>query len=449
MRTITIAIIFFLSCVCATAHAQENIIVTIAGNSTRGFSGDGELAIHATLDSPDGICVDKLGNVIVVDAGNSRIRKIDRNTGIISTIIGTDSFGYNGDNIAATNARLFIPEDVAIDTAGNLYIADAGNYRVRKINFITSEIITIAGDGSVGSGGDGGLATNAQLSDISGVCLDKIGNVYIADLDNYKVRKVDVGTGIISTIAGTGVSGYSGDAGMATNAQLSGPVQVYVDTSGNVLFCDHLNNVVRKIIVSTGMISTIAGSSSGLGGYSGDNGPATDALLSDPIGVYVDKQNNIFIAEYGNGTIRRIDGATGIISTVAGCGIPGFSVEDGIATSVELVPEDMAFDNSGTMYIADYGNNRIRKMYSTVGVPLSPAQKPVLVFPNPAHDELTIQNAGDCKIGVYNFLGQEVIATQGFSTNAQIDIKELLSGNYMLHIIQADGEVKNTQFVKN
>ena len=449
MKQLSLAIIFFLSCVCATAHAQENIIVTIAGDSTQGFAGDSGPAINSILNQPEGLCLDKWGNVYFADAGNSRVRKIDMATGIITTVAGKDSVGYNGDNIAATNAKLFVSDDVDIDTAGNLYIADGKNYRVRKISALTGIITTVAGNGIPGNNGDGGLATNAQLQGVYGLRLDKAGNIYIADMDNYRIRKVNINTGVINTIAGTGVAGFSGDGGLATNAKLNSPGHISIDTSGDVLFSDTWNNAVRKITITTGVISTIAGSPTGAVGYSGDNGPATDALHNQPVGVYTDRENNICIAEYGNGTIRRIDAATGIITTVAGCGVPGFSVEEGIATTLELIPEDMAFDNSGTMYLADYGNNRIRKMYSTVGVPTSPMQQPVSVFPNPVHHELTIQNAGDCKIGVYNFLGQEVIATQGFSNSAHINIRELLPGNYMLHIIQANGEVKNTQFVKN
>ena len=447
MRRFAIAIILFLSCVCAPARAQENIIVTIAGKDTGGFSGDGGPAIAAKLYFPVAIASDRSGNLYIADVANNRIRRIDGISKIITTIAGNDSAGYNSDGIVATASELFFPTDVFLDTAQNIYIADALNNRVRKISATTGIISTIAGTGVAGYSGDNGPAINAELHEPSGVCVDKFGNVYIADYLNNVIRKITVGTNVITTVAGNDTVGYLGDMSLAIHAEFSGPVKVLTDGFANLYVSDQWNSAIRKVDISTGIITTIAGD--GTAGYIGNGGPATNAELDRPGGMYFDKENNLYFAEFGNAVIRRIEFSTQIISTVAGDATLGYSGDGGPATNAQIIPGGVCFDNEGSLLIADYDNHTIRKVYSTAGVPLAPSQKPVSLFPNPAHDELTVQNAGDCNMGVYNFLGQELIATQGFSNNAHINIKELLPGNYMLRIIQADGEVKNTPFVKN
>ncbi len=431
------ALILIFSCACSFIHAQENIITTIAGTDTAGFGGDGGLAINAKLNFPDGICIYKLSTLYIADAINNRIRKIDLLSGVISTIAGNDTSGFSGDGGLALLAKLNVPEGVVADTAGNIFIADAANQRIRKIEITTGIITTIAGKGVAGRLGDGGPATNAELAGPSGLCLDRLGDLYIADWGNQKIRKVNLATGIITTVAGNGTIGYSGDNGLATSAELSGPVSVSTDTFGNVFVADEYNSAIRKIEISTGIITTIAGN--GSWGYSGDNGPATNALLDEPSGIYIDGQNNIYFSEYENGVIRRISGITGIITTVAGNGSQGFSGDNGLATHAELIPGDICLDNYGTIYIADYGNSRIRKVYNpTLGVASPSLSKgEVTIWPNPARDEVTVENAAGSEVSIYNMAGQEVYQSKILSDKQTLNIACISPGVYEVRVINS------------
>jgi hypothetical protein len=444
MKTFLVTLIF--TCACGFLQAQVNYITTIAGNGTAGYCCDDSLAIYAELNSPCGICFDARGNIYIADPLNERIRKIDLFTGIITTLTGNGIHGYTGDNIPATDAELFLPVAVLTDTTGNVYIADGDNNRIRKITISTGIITTVAGDGTAGSLGDGGLATNAQLFQPNGICLDKYGNLYIADLSNYKIRKVDAKTGIITTVAGTGTPGYTGDNGPAIHAEFASPGNVYADSSGNIFITDSYNNVVRKITVSTGIITAIAGN--GTAGYSGDGGPATNALLNQPYGIYIDKQNNIFITEWGSGTVRRIDGVTGIITTVAGNGTPGFSGDGGPATVAELVPEGICLDDKGIMYIADFTNNRVRMIYNPLGVAALPAPVEIRVYPNPAKDRLTIEHALNNILCIYDLTGREVYKAAITSDKETVDISNLTNGVYIVQMIDADRNRVTRKVVK-
>jgi hypothetical protein len=279
--------------------------------------------------------------------------------GIINTVAGDGIAGYSGDGGAATSAELNVPYGVAVDNAGNIYIADYGNERIRKVTASTGKISTVAGNGTVGYGGDGGPATSAKLDSPTGVALDGAGNIYIADLGNHRIRKVTVSTGIISTAAGNGTQGYSGDGGPATSAELYYATGVAADSAGNIYIGDEVNERVRKVTASTGIINTVAGD--GVGGYSGDGGPATSAELNAPSGVAVDTAGNIYIADISNNRIRKVTVSTGIISTVAGNGTAGYSGDGGPATNAELNnPSGVAVDTVGKIYIGDTNNNRIR-----------------------------------------------------------------------------------------
>ena len=220
-------------------NSTTGIITTIAGNGIAGYSGDGGLATNAELNNPYGVAVDSNGNIYIADTNNNRIRKVNSTTGIITTIAGNGTAGYSGDGGLATNAELYYPYGVAVDSNGNIYIADTYNNRIRKVNSTTGIITTIAGNGTAGYSGDGGPATNAQLNYPYGVAVDSSGNIYIADTDNNRIRKVNSTTGIITTIAGNGNPGYSGDGGPATNAELYDPSGVAVDSNGNIYIADY------------------------------------------------------------------------------------------------------------------------------------------------------------------------------------------------------------------
>ena len=326
----------------------------MAGTGVQGSSGDGGASTSAQCNYPDGVSVDISGNVYIADTFNNKIRKVT-STGIITTIAGTGTAGSTGDGGAATSAQLGYPQGVSVDISGKVYIADRNNNKIRKVTS-TGIITTIAGTGVGGANGVGGAATSAQLNNPFAVAVDISGNVYIADYWNYQIRKVTI-AGILTTIAGTFSPGSTGDGGAATNAQLNGPSWVSVDISGNVYIADSGNNKIRKV-TNTGIITTIAGT--GATGSSGDFGAATSAQLNNPWGVSVDISGNVYIADTDKNKIRMVT-STGFIITFAGTGATGSSGDGGAATSAQLnSPAGVSVDISGNLYIADYANSKIR-----------------------------------------------------------------------------------------
>jgi len=334
------------------------IITTVAGKSAlAGYSGDGGAATNASLYYPVGIAFDASGNLFIADLYNHRIRKVGTN-GIITTVAGNGIYGYSGDGGPATNAALYNPSGVAVDALGNLYIADTYNQRIRKVA-TNGVITTMAGKGAAGYSGDGGAATNASLARPIGVALDVGGNLYIADYGGERIRRVDT-NGVITTVAGNGSTNYSGDGGAATNASLYNPTSVALDAAATLYIADCNNHRIRKVDTN-GIITTVAGK--GAAGYSGDGGAATNASLQYPRGVTFDASGNLYIADFGNNSIRKVD-TNGIITTVAGNGTYGYSGDGGAATNASLQnPFGMAVDSSGNLYIADQYNQRIREVH--------------------------------------------------------------------------------------
>ncbi|HTB31646.1 MAG TPA: T9SS type A sorting domain-containing protein [Bacteroidia bacterium] len=286
---------------------------------------------------------------------------------IITTLAGNGAPGFSGDGGPASSAELFLPYEVATDSVGNLYVADSFNNRIRKIS-TTGVITTIAGNGygapfNGGYSGDGGQASGAELYYPIGVALDKSGNIYISDYDNERIRKVNT-SGIISTIAGNGTKSYSGDGGPATAAEINGPTGVTADPSGNVYIADYYNSRIRKVNPS-GTITTLAGN--GVLAYSGDGGPATAAELYQPSGMVADKFGSIYIADYDNDRVRVVN-TSGIINTFAGNGVRNFSGDGGPASAAELSqPCNLFIDTAGNIFVVDYSNNRIRTI-NTSGI---------------------------------------------------------------------------------
>ncbi|TEB05929.1 Chitinase A1 precursor [Pelotomaculum schinkii] len=366
---IAIMLCFLVAAGSIPAFAAGNtvdVVSTVAGTGINGYAGDGGPAVSAQISSVYGLAVDSAGNIYIPDQYNHRVRKIDTD-GNISTVAGTGNSGYSGDGGSALNADLKAPTAVAVDSSGNLYIAGYRSYRIRKVD-ASGNISTVVGTGSSGYAGDDGPAVNAQISSyVYGLAVDGAGNLYIADSNNYRIRKVD-NNGNISTLAGTGSNGYSGDGGPAVSAQISQVYQLAVDSAGNLYFADSQNNRIRKVDTA-GVISTVAGN--GAGGFGGDGGPATAGQLDYPHGVTVDSAGNIYIADSNNQRIRKVD-ASGNISTLAGSGTYGFY--DGLATAAEFFsPYGVAIDGTGKLYIADNSNYRIRLVKSVEFDPTIPS----------------------------------------------------------------------------
>ncbi|WP_309123408.1 S-layer homology domain-containing protein [Paenibacillus sp.] len=346
------------------AYAADNFTIdTVAGTGVLGNTGDGGPATSAQINTAYHVAVDGDGNLYIPIYLNHVIRKVDT-AGNITTVVGTgveaSIFVPSGDGGPATSATLRFPTSVAFDSEGNMYITEIGFERVRKVDK-NGTITTVAGSstGQLGYAGDGGLATSALLNRPVDVAVDHEDNLYIADLFNNVIRKVDTENGIITTVAGNGIAGYSGDGGPAASAQLNTPYAIDFDGSGNMYIADRNNNRVRKVDTS-GKISTVAGTGGNFD--SGDGGPATAAGLAFPTGITVDDDGTVYVVASNSNTVRKIS-PTGIITTIAGTGVAGDSGDGGPATSAQLkVPLGIDMDDDGNLYVSDYGNHKIKKL---------------------------------------------------------------------------------------
>jgi sugar lactone lactonase YvrE len=376
---------------CIRMVGTNHIIITLAGNGTNGYCGDGGMATNANLSGPESVFVDNQGNLLIADFGNNRIRQLGTN-GVITTVAGRRLNEVD----FATNCTFNTAAQIAFDAVGNLYVADTYNDLIRKIDS-NGHVTAVAGNGLPGYAGDSGAATNASLNQPSGVAFDTSGNMFIADTANYRIRKVDP-NGSISTVAGTGIIGYSGDSGAATNARIASVYGIAVDLAGNCFIDDLQNLRIRKVatngIITTAIngsgtlltsfavaldsggnliiadsnnnrvrnasLSTLAGN--GVAGFSGDGGPATSASINFPKGLAKDTAGHLFIADSFNARIRQVN-TNGIITTVAGTGTTSYSGDGGPANKATLsYPFGLALDTGGNLYFADSGNNRIRKL---------------------------------------------------------------------------------------
>jgi uncharacterized protein (TIGR03437 family) len=344
---------------------KDYTIQTVAGTSNYGYSGDGGLGVTAQLNSPKRVAVDSSGNVYISDNRNSRVRKLT-SAGVIATVAGNGTYGYSGDGGDATKAQISYPGGIAVDSAGNLYIADYNNSRIRKVT-PQGTISTVAGKGWGGADpGDNIPATQALLMYPTDVAVDASGNMYIADSQRCEIRKVDT-AGIITVVAGNGTEGYTGDGGLAANAEIGCPNSVAVDSSGNIYTGTERESAIRKISPS-GIISTVAGDTEE--GFYGDGGPAVKAVFDWPEGIAVDAAGNLYIADSSNQRIRRIS-LDGIIETIAGSDSRGGYDGDGRAALDTLLsgPNGVAVDAAGNIYVADSGNNRVRVLNPPMGLP--------------------------------------------------------------------------------
>jgi sugar lactone lactonase YvrE len=428
----------------AANTAQAQTITTFAGNGTGGYSMDNIAAVGSELNHPFGIAFsNSSGSLYITDRTNNRIRKVS-SAGIISTVAGNGVSGFTGDGGPATAAEIADPVDVAVDGSGNIYIADKSNNRIRKVD-VAGNISTVAGIATSGFSGDNGPATNAQLATPRGVAADSHGNIYISDQGNNRIRKVD-NTGIITTIAGNAVTGYNGDGIAATDAQLKGPYGIAVDGTGNIYLCDVDNERIRKID-NSGIITTVAGT--GTGGYNGDGIAATAAQLSEPIGVAVDGSGNVFIADGWNARIRAV-GNTGLIYTIAGNGTAGFSGDGGAAVFAQLNdPYGVAVDGSGNVYIADYTNNRIRSMTKPTKVnSIGGTTKEMKIYPNPSSGAFKVELASgvdeSMHIIVSDVWGRMLKDMHG-TTNKPVDVQLAAADGLFFISVSTVNEVWNSE----
>ncbi len=383
-------------------HLSAQVILTVAGKGYEGYTGDTELAVGCTVHWPEAVAVDDSNDVYIADANNNVIRKINNRNGIIKTIVGTGFEagtglgGYSGDGGQATAAKLYYPSGIAVDHSGVIYIADQRNNVIRKVD-ATGIITTKAGTSFAGYSGDGGQATNAMLSHPTRISLDAVGNIYVADSGNNKIRKIDA-AGIIYTLAGSGGKGFSGDGGAAPMAKLFNPMDMAVDAAGNVFIADYVNNRIRKVDPS-GIISTYGGI--GIAGYSGDSAAATNANIYEPSGIAVDAAGNVYFSDMANFRVRKID-ASGIITTVVGNGVHGYNGDNILAKNAQIwFPEGLALDAWGRLYLADKGNNRIRLITKTLGLNnVGNEVAGITVYPNP--------NNGNFTVNIHSALDEEV-----------------------------------------
>jgi len=394
---------------------------------------------------PSAIAYDSAGNLYIAETSNNVIRKVDA-AGNITTIAGTGTQGFSGDNGPAIMAGLDSPQGVALDAA-NLYISDTHNHRIRRLNLTTGIIITIAGT-TAGFSGDNGPANAAQLNLPTALAVDTDHSLYIADTQNSRIRKVNLTTNQITTIAGNGTQGFSGDSGPAIAATIDSPAGLALDSAGDLFISDTHNQRIRKITAATGIITTVAGT--GAPGFSGDSQSATAATLALPHGLSIDNAGNIFVADTENHRIRRIDGVTGAITTVAGTGTQTFSGDSGPAILATLdSPRAVTLSSTGLLTLADTANQRVRQLdaqpapaiHTIAGLTLTPATSLTLTAPTTmlyGTGQLTATLSSPTATGSIEFA--LIDPATGISTRlgtafinastANLDISALTAGSY-------------------
>lgn len=432
----------------ASLAVRSQTITTTAGNGTFGYSGDGGSATTAAINTPQATAIDRAGNIYIADLYNNRIRKVDT-FGIITTIAGTSTVGYGGDGGPATATAIQSVTDIIVDRWGNIYFTDYNAGSIRKIT-VAGIISTFAGTNTPGYSGDGSPATAAQLSAPDGLACDTLGNIFIADRNNNRIRKVAT-SGIITTITGTGSIGFSGDSGLATAANLNKPTSIAISTNGNLYITDQGNNRIRKVD-PFGVITTVAGN--GTLGFSGDGGSATNALLQYPQGIDIDQFDNLYIADVGNHRIRKVNSA-GIITTIAGTTSFGYSGDGGPATAAKMdLPSDVTVDPSGVIYIADRRNSRIRMIgnrSSTTSPNIKIEPITITITPNPTKDVTEIrwnhQNSTNAQYRITTALGQLMDAGCANATKFTINTTGYPKGMYFLQL-QSTTASRTIPFIK-
>lgn len=344
---------------CASGVAEE--VLTIAGSGKAEYTGDGEPAVEAGVGGPFGLVIGPDGALYVCETTNHVIRRLDLKTGIISTVAGTGQKGYDGDGGPATSAKLNEPYEIRFDNDGSMFFVEMQNHIVRKVDAKTRIISTVAGSGKAGFSGDGGPATKATLKNPHSIAFDKAGQLYICDIGNHRVRKVDLKTGRIETFAGTGERKPTPDGAKIEGTPLNGPRALDYDAQTNDLFLAlREGNAVYRLDLNDQTLHHIAGT--GKSGYQGDGGPAKDAQLSGPKGVALGPAGDIYLADTESHTIRVIRRKTGVIETLVGDGKQGDGPDGDPRRCRMDRPHGVFVDQQGTVYIGDSSNNKVRKL---------------------------------------------------------------------------------------
>ena len=336
---------------------DPGIITTVAGTGERGYSGDGGPATEARLSEPFMCAFDNAGNLYIAEAMNHCIRRVYRDTGEIVTIAGTGEEGYSGDGGPATQATFNQPYSLQVDTNGDIYVVDRLNFVIRKIEALTGIIRTVAGTGEPGSGGDGGRGTVAQMREPNDCFLDGRGGLLIADVQDQRIRRLNLSSGIIATFAGNGAKERAGDGRSALEASILGARAVCMDAAGNTYIAEREGNGIR-MVDTHGVMQTIAGT--GEFGYEGDRGPALEATWGGPKAIRCDHNGNLLVVDTENHAIRRIDRETGMVDTIAGGRLGGGGDGNRATTAAMDRPHGVEVDASGNIFIADSNNHRVR-----------------------------------------------------------------------------------------
>ena len=414
---------------------MPGVVSIAAGTEAFGYAGDRGLAVNASLGYPQGLAVHPNGDLYIADYLNSAVRKVSSVTGIITTVVGTAQWGYAGDGSFATAAKLAGPIGLAFDSLGNLFIADSGNNAIRRVDASTGFITTIAGSGGnpgYDGLGDGGPALHAILNSPSQIAVDPTGNLFVADSYYNLVRKIDANSGIITVVAGGGNNpgndGF-GDGGPALGCNLAEPSGVAVDNAGNLYIADTGNNMVR-IVNSAGVVNAFAGN--GVAGLSGDWQVATQATLRSPNGLGFDAAGSLYIADTNNNVVRKIDAASGIISTVAGHGTVGLNGQT-FSNSILYSPMSIAADVAGSLYIADYGNNVVLKLNSSA-VPLS--FPTVAIRASSAPQSLAVSNTGNSTLALSAVAATSNFSAQTGGAGACLSFNSIAQGDTCLAAVQ-------------
>lgn len=416
---------------CFVYNAQSQTITTVAGTGSSGFGGDGGPATTAKLNLPFNLTFDKSDNIYIADTYNNSIRRIDNESGIITTVIGTAD--------KKQISELKTPTGLTFDNYNNLYVADLANLRIRKVNLDTGSSITLVGKKSETESPN----IDEPLGGPFNVVFDKQGNLYVSVNGDSNVKKVDFSTGKVTVIAGTGEVGFSGDGGQAAAAKLANPTGLALDGKGNIYISDTGNERIRKVNLSTGIITTIAGT--GETGFVGEGTDATKAQLANPLGLAIDNAGDLFMVDRGNNMIRKIDMSSGTISTVAGTGEAGYSGDGELAKNAQLAnPTGLAFNNAGELFVVDRGNNRIRKIsgLATAQTEDVALENSIKIYPNPSTDKINIELKNNVQlksVTMFNANGGQVKVQQNDKT---LNVAKLPRGIYVLRIATSEGSIE-------